>query len=391
MKIVRAALLSILYLHTSLVTAQPYQVIVDRDLSPYSGASMMISTYNFCKYLDDAYIPNNNNKYDSLRWVTRVVTLGGAYVINGYLMVTQHEIFGHGYRAREFDFSYIGYQIGYYTGATYFYTDDYDNLNIYKQNALNAAGIEANTILSQQIRMPWFKNQNIDYRDGLSYAINQLEQLRYTYITSASDVNDGNDINSYINGINRYYSNASVLSNAKMRSIVLCNLLDPALLYSLYGLGAYLFNNTKTVPLYMLDVTGYKYLPTVRAILAPWGLEFQLQNFIVTPQQKLIQAHIRAGSNSNITSTGLDISINPIWKYKNLLIGNQLSVWRQPNGGAANATVAHTQYGIAEFVNIEYKLHTKVSLIADIGYKTSGFMQGYWLNSGAIIRLGLAW
>jgi hypothetical protein len=390
MKKISAALSATLCLFASLGTAQQYQIIVDRDLSPYSGASLMISTYNFCKYLDDTYTPKPNPN-DSLRWVIRAANVGVAYALNGYLMVTQHEVFGHGYRTREFGFHGVGYKIGYYTGATYFYASDYNNLNIYKQNTLQAAGIEANTILSQQIRAPWFKSKKIDYRDGLAYIINQTEQLDYVYITSADDGNNGNDINNYINGVNRYYGNTTTLSNSKMRSIVLLNLLDPALFYSLYGIGKYLYNGSSTTKLYMLNISGYKYLPTVATILAPWGPEFQLQNFIETPQEQLIQAHLRGSSNNNITSMGLDVIVSPIWKYKKLLVGNQVSIWRQPNVGAANAASARLHYGIAEFVNLEYKMHPKVSLLADLGYKTSGFMQGYLLNSGAIVRLGLQW
>jgi len=391
MKRISAALLATLCLFASLGTTQQYQIIVDRDLSPYSGASVMISTYNFCKYLGDTYIPKPNPQ-NPLRWLIRTADLGVAYALNGYLMVTQHEVFGHGYRTREFGFNDVGYIIGFYTGATYFYLRDYNSLNIYKQNTLNAAGIEANTILSQQIRAPWFKSKKINYYDGLSYAINQLEQLRYVYVTSANEfINNGNDINNYIRGVNSYYGDTTTLSNSKMQSIVLLNLLDPSLFYSLYGIGAYLYNGRTTTPFYMLNIYGYKYLPSVATILAPWGPEFQLQNFIETPQQQLIQAHLRGGSNNNITSIGLDVIISPVWQYKKLLVGNQLSIWRQPNVGAANAASAQLHYGVAEFVNLEYKIHSKVSLLADLGYKTSGFMQGYLLNSGAIIRLGLQW
>lgn len=393
MRKISAVLIFTLWLYASLGTTQQYQIIVDRDLSPYSGASAMISTYNFCKFLSDDYIPATTKEYDKQHWATRTATLGVAYVINGYLMVTQHEVFGHGYRTREFGFSDVEYKIGYYTGATYFYTRDYNNLSIYKQNALNAAGIEANSILAQQIRAPWFNNKTIDSRDALSYVINQIEQLRYVYVTSKPEntVNTGNDINNYINGVNLYYGGTNTLSNSKMRSLILLDLLDPALFYSLYEIGAYLFSGTNTTPLYMLNINNYKYLPTVRTILTPWGLEFQMQNFIVTPTQQLIQAHIKAGNNSNITTMGLDVSISPVWKYKNLSAGNHIAVWRQPNGGAANAATARLQYGIAEFINLEYKFNSKVSLLADLGYKTNGFMQGYLLTSGAIISVGLQW
>mgnify|MGYP007060759619 CR=1 FL=1 len=121
---ISAAVSATLCLFASLGAAQQYQVILDRNLSPYSGASLMISTYNFGKYLEDAYTPEQNPN-SSLRWAFRTANVGIAYAINGYLMVTQHEVFGHGYRAREFGFKGVDYKIGYYTGATYFYRSDY--------------------------------------------------------------------------------------------------------------------------------------------------------------------------------------------------------------------------------------------------------------------------
>lgn len=376
------------------IVAQQYKIILDEDLSPYAGASALGSTYNFYKYLDDRLVPSSAGKTGFGWGVARIGHLSVDYVISSYFMVFQHEVFGHGYRAREFDFSHIGYKINIASGATYFLYTDYYKLSIYQENALNAAGIEANTIFSQEIRQSFFADNKIDHRAATAYFLNQIEQLRYVY-TTYDDANyfyrDGNDINNYIVGVNNYYGNRSTLSNSKMRAYILTDLLDPTLYVSLYCLWEYIIRGTPQVDLLMFNINDYKYLPTARTILAPYGLEFQLQNFIKTPQQQLIQFNLRYGSNSNINTVGIDLNVTPIWRYKKFVFSNNLSLWRQPEMVYANAAVAHQKFGGADFVRVEYNASKKFSLLLDVGYKTMGFMQGFQLGNNYIIRAGCKW
>jgi hypothetical protein len=57
----------------------------------------------------------------------------------------------------------------------------------------------------------------------------------------------------------------------------------------------------------------------------------------------------------------------------------------------ATAALTHKNFGIADFINFEYKANDKVSFIGDAGYKTSGFMQGFTLSNSIILRIGLKW
>lgn len=373
------------------VQAQKYYLLFDEDASPYEGASFFTSTYNFYKYLDDRFVLSSAGKTD-LQWdLARAGHLAVNYALSSYFAVFEHEVFGHGYRAREFNFSAIGYDIHIASGATWYYSVDFNKLDIYQQNALNAAGMEANTVLSQEIRQPWFFSERIDNRDAMFYLLNQLGQLRYVYRTSANNIQDGNDINNYIRGVNRYYGNTSTLSNPKMRAYILADLLDPALYYSLYGLGKYLVAGSEHVKMYMFDIYGYQYLPTMRTILAPYGIEFQLQNFIKNKKEQLFQINLRYGSNEDINTFGIDFNVAPIWHYKKYEFANYFSVWRQPKLIYANAAVAKQALGFAEFARLKYHCTKKFALLVDMGYKTTGFLQGFILSNCAIVRLGCEW
>lgn len=386
----KLSFLILLFLAASFSCAQEYKILVDKHWSPYAGSTIATSTYNFYKFVDDKFLPNGEG-YNDFSWmIARTGKISLDYILGSFLAVGQHEIFGHGYRAREFGFSYIDYLIGIGHGATYFLVSDYNDLNTYQQNSLNAAGMEANTVLSQQLRNPWLTQQNVDYRDALFYIINQYEQINYVYLTHPSDINDGNDVNNYINGVNNYYGN-NTLSNGKLRAAVLWDLFDPALFYSLYSLGDFFNNGNPNNILPMIPIENYKYLPAGRTIFAPWGLEFQLQNFVLTPENSLYQVNLRFGSNSNINSCGIDVKVKPIWQRDRLTVGNQFSMWVQPSMKYANSALTKNQFGFAEFISFEYRGGKEAAFIGDIGYKTNGYMQGFLLSNSLIFRIGLKW
>lgn len=383
-------------LASSISTAQDYQILFDQYESPYAGSTYFISGYNFYKYFDDQYIPSSQGQTDFFFASARIGKLSFEYILSSYFTVFQHEVFGHGYRAREFDFSKISYTIKIDSGSTYFTLNEYNQLNTYQQNAFIAGGLEANSVLAQKIRAPWFTNKIIDNRDALFYLLNQLEQVRYIYLTPRQDLSgqDGNDINAYINGINKYYNNRSqigVLSINKLRTAILWDLLDPTLYYSIAELATYIYNGQPNINMFMLDVNQYKYLPIAHTILAPYGLEFQVQNILKTPSNKFMQLNLRYGSNSFINTFGIDFNILSIWEYKNIIVGNNFSVWRQPKMVYANALVARSSIGFADFISLQYKISKQLSLLTDLGYKTTGYLPGYMLSNAIILRLGCKW
>lgn len=381
----------ILFIASTTVLAHNYELKFDRYASPYEGATIFQSTYNFYEYVDDYFLPSSEGK-KNLLWST--ARLGHFYVdtvLSSFFMVAQHEIFGHGYRGRELGLQSLSYGIYIDHGWTAYTSASYNNLNIYEQNSVKAAGIEANTILAQQIRQPWFTEQKIDHRDAVFYILNQIEAMRYAYTTPSNNSSASNDITNYISGVNSYYNSTNTLSNNKLRKYVLVDLLDPALFYSIYGIGKYIYNGAATVPMYMFKFNGYEYLPNMHTVFAPYGIELQLQNYINTPNGELVQVNLRGGSNSNINTAGLDINITPIWRYKKLEFSNNLSFWYQPDMIYANATVAKRRLGFSEFVGVSYAAIQNLAWLLDLGYKTIGFTPGFQLGNAVIVRFGLRW
>jgi hypothetical protein len=389
-KLIVALSLALIAPHSS---AYEYSVLFDKDMSPYAGSSINQSLFNVYKELDDYYLPSSEDKLGFLWGTARF----GKFILEdlfaSYLTVYQHEVFGHGYRAREFDFKHVSYKVNIASGYTAYSLFDFNKLHTNQKAALSSGGMEANTILSQQIRSNWFLDQKLDHRDAIFYLKNQMTALNYVYSTAGKkwDTFDGNDVRSYINHVNTWYgATGGPLNLGKLRGQVLWNLLDLPLYNSYYALWQYVVCGDQNVDLFMFDVKGYKYLPSGNLLFAPWGTEFQIQNNIITPKNQFITANVRYGSNSFINSFGIDLAIKPILSYKNFEFGNRLFLWRQPHMIISpSAQGANNRFGIADYVSIDYKWTKNISVISEIGYKTAGFILGDPLANSYIVRLGL--
>ncbi len=367
---------------------QTYELIVDNYFSPYTGAALTMSAFNGYKLLDDRYNPSSEGKC-SFWWGTgrfaKVLLLD--LPVSTFLMITQHELFGHGYRLREFHVQGRSYDVGIFSGYAAFSQASFNKLTFPQKAAVDSGGMEATTILAAQQRQSWIMDGKLDHRDAVSYFFNSTDQYFYVHGTREDDRNDSNDVQAYMNEVNNWYGKQT-LTMRKMRNWTTWDLLDPALWYSFLGIGTYIYDGSPTIPFYMFDINGYKYLPNTRSILAPYGMEVQLQNHIKTPTNQLIDINIRYGNNRPKTSYGLDVIIKPIWSYDKFDFGNRIFLWRQPQLSAATVETAGDRYGIAEYVNCAYNVNRNFALISEVGYKTPGYIQGEPLNSSVIVRLG---
>lgn len=370
------------------VSAEEYNILVDKHFSPYAGAYLMQDGYTAFKTLDDIYIPSSEGKRSLLWSLGRTGKLYLEMMLSSFMMVAQHEVFGHGYRAREFDFSHIGYEVNIASGATSFLFSDYLRLNLLQQSALNSAGMEATTILSQQIRHPWFMERCIDNRDALFYVISAIDQPNYIFSTNEGDTTAGNDVNAYVLTINNWFgSNAITKKRLKQREV--WDLLDPTLYFAFYTMGRYIATGVPTTCMPMFNVCGYDYLPTPRLLLAPWGPEFQIQNHLVSPNNRYIRLNLRYGNTAFIHSYGIDLMVRPIWEYYNFEFGTKLYLWRQPKMTSRSAQQAKNQVGAAAFVSADYKFNRCWYALSELGYKTSGYIPGDPLGNSWVWRLGI--
>ncbi len=363
-------------------------IIVDQYYSPYTGSSLNTSLFQCYKTLDDTYLYDSAGKINFLWGVGRLGKLYAEGFLFRYLTVDQHEIFGHGYRGREFGMTNIHYKVGVNSGWAAFDPIQYDALSLPESTALVAGGVEATTILSQQIRKNWFLSNQIDRRDARFYLYTALDQPSYILL-STSNATSGNDIVAYVNNINEWYGN-QVISVSSLHNKAWWDLLDPTIYYSIYSIGTYIFESSAYTNMYTFNIKGYKYLPTPRLILSPWGPEFQIQNHIVTPTQQLLQINLRYGKTSFIKSYGVDVLMDNIYTYRDFVFGNKLYIWNQPQFLKQNTAVGiKNSFGVADYLSVEHKIYKDVSGYGEFGYKTAGFIQGNPLRNSWVWRLGI--
>lgn len=364
-------------------------LIVDQYYSPYTGSALNLSAYHAYMKLDDRFLPSSEGK-DSLGWTTaRVGKLFIEYMLSSTLMVVQHEIFGHGYRAREYHFKPISYEIGIGWGSTGFSYEDFYSLSMPRRAALSAAGMEANAILSQEIRRGWMQNNVVDRREAILYLLTDLDQSEYILGTEDESTSPSNDVNGYVQDVNTWYGDSS-LSKGKLRTYAIVDFLDPSLIMSFFSVGRYLVEGDPSVAMEMFDFGNYRYNFCGRLLLAPYGPEFQLQNYLSTPTLQFWQANVRYGNNSGVQSYGLDILTDKIWVYENWNFGNKFYIWRQPMFLQYNSGVdVPSRIGAAEFVNVRYKVHKNFAGYAEFGYKTAGYIQGIPLGNNWVWRFGV--
>lgn len=365
-------------------------LIVDQYMSPFMGSALNLSMFHTYTFLDDKYLPSSAGKINVFWSLGRIIKLSWEDIFAQWQMVFQHEVFGHGYRLREYGFSDISYFVGIGHGWTAFDPIEFAALPFTKRAALSAAGMEANAVLSEQIRRNWIVDNQIDRRDAWLYWVTSLDQADYILGTTDSDSHLGNDVNSYVLEVNDWYGNTN-LTKHKLRHYAYFDLLDPSLYMGLYEIGDYLLQGTPHMQIYMLNYKCYRYIFAPRLLLAPFGPEFQIQNYVLTPKKMLIQINVRYGNNSDIQSYGLDVFIDPIWQYKNWTFGNKLYLWRQPKFLKQNTAVGvKNGLGFGEFIAANYKLYKCLHAVGEFGYKTAGYAQGIPLGNSWVWRAGFS-
>lgn len=371
-----------------MVHADDFSLTVDKYYSPYMGANLMIAGLRGYQAIDDTVASSTEGNTSVCMTLIRSGKWLFEYSLANFAMVVQHEVFGHGARAREFHMGDIGYHINVFSGATTYPIEEYNALNVNQKAALNTGGVEATSILSQQIERSWMNDDTIDSRAATLYLVNSLDQSVYAFSTSSNAFHPDNDAQNYIGNVNAWHG-SNALSSHKLKVSTLWDWLDPMIYMSAYELLKYIWEGQQTLNFSTLHVKQARFMPTTRVLYTPWGPEFQLQNHFFTPEEKYIGVFLRYSKIGQVDSYGADLFIDPIAEYECVSLRNQLSVWYQPHLlKNTNAATNTNKYGFAEFLGAYYQINPSVYAYGELGYKVSGYLQGTQLTRGVIWRLG---
>ena len=373
-------------------TPAPIKFILDRYFSPIDGAYALNSALRGYMMIDDSLLPSS----EGVTELTMVLGRIGKYLLEGVLfqwgMVAQHEIFGHGFRAREFHLQNIQYRVTPWSGFTSVNYAKYLRLSPSQKIAVSAGGVEATYILARELRNDWLERNCMDEREAHVYLQNALDQTQYVLSTRNRRRwpwgSDEHDILRYINQVNRWYGK-TVLTGANLRRKILMDFLDPYIFFSLYSVGHYFVDGTQGFEYPMIPLGPYRYLPGFRISLAPYGPEYQLINYLQGCDQ-IIQATIRYGNNAHRQSYGLILDVRQLWTSELLSIDGRLDLWRQPKLFTRRAFQASNEFGGALSFFARYRVNNCLEFIGQIGYKSTGYMPGEELKHSPILRAGFA-
>jgi hypothetical protein len=265
----------------------------DLKLSPQCGAENLSTIhYNFQK-ADDYFLesikfnPENNWRLSTIHGLERWLELSFIWApINGYLNVVQHEFFGHGYRIRDLgnDIATITkYKIDapYPFGKGGGYTEyKYKRYTPFYESAISIAGTEATSIFSNDIKMNWLKNGSINPLQSTLYIESFHDLTLYTLITQDKDIfsENGNDIGLYIFSLSQIYPTSTLFLESLQKN-ALINFLDPFTYFSIYSYVKYIING-KSTSIPMIPIKSFRYLPSFRFGLSPFGPETYFENYL---------------------------------------------------------------------------------------------------------------
>lgn len=330
------------------------------------------------------------------------------------LSVVQHEFFGHGGRAREFDLdpSYgFGLDLSAYT------TINRDPESVDQIVDLAAAGTEADTVLAHRLLEDLYRPHGAEGATVPLLLAAKLDLSLYVWLTPRPDppdpddeesfvdaFEDGNDIAIWLvarqgkrtgadpvdlwNGdIEIDYHDPLLLENwDAARAAAIWNVLDPSLVMAVWSyFQDRLFDGaTRLQPLALKLADGYSLTAGTRATIGPAEVSRYLDLYLRTPHG-LILVYVRDLDSSVERTYGAGLTLHGL----RLGARGELSVggdWWTPPDSAEYGSRAD---GYNVVGDVSLRVAGRWGLAAKVGYKKSGFFPGLPLEEGAYFGLGL--
>jgi hypothetical protein len=419
-----------------------YGLITDRHYSPYAGAEDLLFGHKVIDATEDRIFPNLKKTPFLKEGVLRGLELVLFWdPLNSLTTTVQHEVFGHGYRLRDlgrnkaqdinykFDrpFPYFGERgrkwalpIPFvYTWSTtgaatsYSFSESFS----FPDNILTAiGGIEAQEILARSLKMKWLAGNQMNARASSLYYQSEQSLFLYSHLTGKKDpFCPSNDLMNYVASVKLLYPSGS-LSTQKLRNLSWINFLDPFTFYSVQSWFVYLFYGKDTAPYLITLNDSIQYLPNIRMALAPYGLEYYLENFFVI-NGKAVYSYLKGGKFAGNSYFGLGVDAKELISTEFGNFGFQTDIWKQPNFLAQktslilfleelkNQTENEPESVISPSLNIpainrgkwgfclslagSWAVEDTYFLYTELGFKTEGYLPGYSVEKSPVARLGI--
>lgn len=339
---------------------------------------------------------------------------------DNFSFVFAHEYFGHGMRFREFNNGAIKYHLSYPlygSGDSWAYSVGNTVMSYQQAISLFEGGIEAQVLLNRRIAMDWMATDEMNYRDASMYFLNFLSY--YTSMTQTPEDKpfyySPDDPGDYIRFLNEEagYTNMGHLkmSVQAYRSRAELNIVNPFFFYSLYCfLKTYLWDGNASSGFPAFEIGKVRYLPMLSSIMTPFGIEYNIENYLrIGSITSLID--LKVGDQTfypfwgglsvhlqNIASWrswSADANID-FWKQPKLMVTGSQVVWNRNRWSVYNIPGTFKGGGFGGAISIRGYYHFDVlgnslAAVAEVGYKSVGFLEGYSLDASPVLMVGIAY
>ena len=295
---------------------------LDPDQSALSGADNVIFLGAALGRLEDRLLPVRlfRNENGPKRLASATYRLGKLFFLDlmpaAYLPVVQHEMFGHGYRARQSGYMDIGYDLGIPPpyglggGSTSWSYPASASRSLDEGLAMTIAGVEATDILGQRLRGRFLQEGSMDYHAAFLYLFSALGLANYLAATGSGETDESNDMVAYVMKLNRKAAFAAAGQNRirleDLESGSRLAFADPFLYLSAWTVLRYLFTGGTRWSYPAVPLGPVRYLPSLGYRLSPFGGQVLVENLAIWDKRSF-NLRIAYGESGLGNSQGADL------------------------------------------------------------------------------------
>lgn len=326
--------------------------------------------------------------------------------IDQVAVLTQHEVFGHGARFREFGYTDISYRLSLFppygkgSGSASASFGRGRRTTRHERIGVTSGGSEANTILAKAIRSKWLQRGGaVKSRELIVYLSSSLDLTWYILRTRfRSRSSPGNDVANYLRDLNLlegYSPSEYKLTLEQLSAHTMVGLLNPSVLWSMYAYSvSYLYRGSGQTEHPMFRIGAARYLPSFRLGLTPHGPEVIFENLILH-SGRVSNLFVRYGIPSFHNFGGIGVAVDNLASWKGLVVSPRVELWHQPPLmlGGERLRTGRSGLGGGVWAKFDYQVAAtghRPGIRLEIGCKTDGFSEGELLGRGFTLRLGMS-
>jgi len=399
-------LLSLIFTPLFVSSQSRYYLIYDKTKSATMGAELLSTAHFMFSTVEGQYL--KPKLFKEKKWTGKALNVGyrlsKTVIIDktmaDFWRVFQHEVFGHGARAREYGYFESRYTIYFPQGGGSIYYGSVSNgrrLSEEESILRTTGGVESTMLLANALRNKWLQSGQISSSETYLYAHAFIDQASYIRSIEEEGNSSLHDMYKYywmINTLHGYGLEQTPFTVEYLKKRAWINYANPLRYYALWVLlKEYIWDGEESADLPMIPIGKYEYLPLFRMGLSPFGTEIYIEHFLRT-DQSVSSLYARIGDNFFGQHWGGGISKTNVVNNNWMSLDATLDFWRQPDMILGGEELEEKEAGLGGAIRLGLAIKLAegdrpIHLYSTFGYKTAGYLEGEYFKDGLFIRAGL--